>query len=617
MENDWVQRNANLPGAGLRYEEVLANLREQFDAAVEQARQAHEPKWAPLAEAQAKALEDLTAAHRAYLDAEFWQARGEYDRLLAQAGAEGGAVYAACAEAVERYGTALQGLDRVTGPHFGEEGQQRFQRAVAEWGESLREAARNGSGSVTGPLRTAFDRVRTDYERAMARVLAEPAEMPDGAAARQAFDAATALYQQSEVAYAEARTPYEQAVAQARDAYEDERKKYTRVIDEVREQMEAAPEENRGRYGEALLKYKELCAIERQQVADAGGLFILGTERHESRRIDNQLRGRAGRQGDPGASRFFLSLEDDLLRIFGAERIQGLMTRLGMEEGEPIEHRLITRAIANAQSKVEAHNFDVRKHLLEYDDVMNKQREVIYGQRRVVLGGETLTQQVWEITDGVIERVIDEYAPADTPSHEWDWAALDEAIIKQFNIRLEVPDEARDSMKQADLEDALRNATRAAHAQREQAFTPPVMRQLEKFVLLQTIDQLWKEHLLNMDHLKEGIGLRGYAQKNPLQEYQKEGFAMFEDMIDRIHADAVQKVFTVQAVRQEELQRLEQRRQPQEAQMTMSGGGEAPRPVASRPGAARRAGGVEAPKAGRNDPCPCGSGKKYKKCHGA
>ncbi len=171
--------------------------------------------------------------------------------------------------------------------------------------------------------------------------------------------------------------------------------------------MEAAPDELRGRYSDILQKYQELCAVERQQVVDAGGLFILGTERHESRRIDNQLRGRAGRQGDPGASRFYLSLEDDLLRIFGAERIQGLMTRLGMEEGEPIEHRLITRAIANAQSKVEAHNFDVRKHLLEYDDVMNKQREVIYDQRRDVLGGESLTEQVMEMTDGVTAALVD------------------------------------------------------------------------------------------------------------------------------------------------------------------------------------------------------------------
>ncbi|HSP99132.1 MAG TPA: SEC-C metal-binding domain-containing protein, partial [Candidatus Dormibacteraeota bacterium] len=294
----------------------------------------------------------------------------------------------------------------------------------------------------------------------------------------------------------------------------------------------------------------------------------------------------------------------------------GLMGKLGMEEDVPIEHRMVSRAIENAQKKVEAHNFDVRKHLLEYDDVMNTQREVIYNQRRDVLGGETLTEQVMEMTDGVIAALVDQHAPADSRAHEWDWAALDEAILGQFNIRMQVPGEAREKMTRDDLEEALRQATRAAHAQRETNFTPPVMRQLEKFVLLQTIDQLWKEHLLNMDHLKEGIGLRGYAQKNPLQEYQKEGFEMFEEMIDRVHADAVQKVFTVQAVRQEELARLEERRQPQPAQMRMSGGSEAAaRPAgAARPAASRA---PEAPKVGRNDPCPCGSGKKYKKCHGS
>jgi len=404
----------------------------------------------------------------------------------------------------------------------------------------------------------------------------------------------------------------------ARDAYESERRKYTKVIDDVREQMEAAPEEQRGVYGDVLQKYRELCAIERQQVVEAGGLFILGTERHESRRIDNQLRGRAGRQGDPGASRFYLSLEDDLLRIFGAERIQGLMTRLGMEEGEPIEHRLITRAIANAQQKVEAHNFDVRKHLLEYDDVMNKQREVIYTQRREVLGGETVTEQVLEMTDAVIESVVDLYMPADVPAHNWDWAAFEEATVSQFNVRLQVPDEARERLKAPDVESALREATRAMHAQREAGFTPPVMRHLEKLVVLQTIDQLWKEHLLNMDHLKEGIGLRGYAQKNPLQEYQKEGFAMFEEMLGRVHTDAVQKVFTVQAVRADDLERLEQRQRPAEAQMMMSGGGDPTlQPVVSPRRSAAAAGRAEPAKAGRNDPCPCGSGKKFKKCHGS
>jgi preprotein translocase subunit SecA len=289
------------------------------------------------------------------------------------------------------------------------------------------------------------------------------------------------------------------------------------------------------------------------------------------------------------------------------------MTRLGMEEGEPIEHRLITRAIANAQSKVEGHNFDVRKHLLEYDDVMNTQREVIYGQRRQILGGETLTAQVKEMSDGLIDAIVDEYAPGDVPAGEWDWAAVDEAVLKQFNLRLQVPEEERESMKPTELAELLTERVTALRAERETAFTPPVMRQLEKFVLLQTIDQLWKEHLLNMDHLKEGIGLRGYGQRNPLQEYQKEGFEMFEEMISTIHQDGVQKVFTVQAVRAEDLSRLEQRRRPQPAQMTMSGGGQTTGSGQAKASAQRR----DAPKVGRNDPCPCGSGKKYKKCHGA
>jgi preprotein translocase SecA subunit len=613
MENEWVRRTSNLPEGSMRYEDVLAQLREQFDAAVEQARQTHEPKWQPLAETQAKTLEDLTAAHRAYLEADYWEARAAYEEAVSGLG-EGGAAYERCAVEAERYSEALQEIDRVTGPHFGEEGQQRFERVLREWCEALRESAQNGASAALSGARSGFDRARQDYERVMQRVLGQRDEAAADGDAKTAYETALATYTAAEAAYAAARTPYEAAVTAARDGYENERRKYTKVIEDIREQMEQAPEELRGRYGEVLQRYKELCAVERQQVVDAGGLFILGTERHESRRIDNQLRGRAGRQGDPGASRFFLSLEDDLLRIFGAERIQGLMTRLGMEEGEPIEHRLITRAIANAQSKVEGHNFDVRKHLLEYDDVMNTQREVIYTQRRGILGGETLTAQVLEMTSGMVDAIVDQFAPADTPAAEWDWAALEEGVLKQFNLRLQLPAAERETMTQAALDDLLRERVKALHAEREAAFTPPVMRQLEKFVLLQTIDQLWKEHLLNMDHLKEGIGLRGYGQRNPLQEYQKEGFEMFEEMIAAVHADAIQKVYTVQAVRADDLARLEQRSRPQPAQMTMSGGGAAAaRPGQAKSGAPKR----DAPKVGRNDPCPCGSGKKYKKCHGA
>jgi preprotein translocase subunit SecA len=617
MENEWVRRSSSLPEGTTRYEDVLAQLREQFDTAVEKARSTYEPRWKPLEEAQSQALEDLTAVHRDYLDAAFWRARRQYDECAAEVSVDAEADrLLACAEAASAYSAALVEVDRVTGPHFGEEGQQRFDRAREEWQRVLREQAKNGDrnrAQMQG-ARTAFDRVRSDYERAMQRVLGDDRSVEENGfeQARHAFEAAESKYRDAEAAYAEQRQPFEEAVTAARNNYEEQRRKYTKAIEEVREQMEQAPVELRGRYDEILKKYQDLCAAEREKVVEAGGLFIVGTERHESRRIDNQLRGRAGRQGDPGASRFFLSLEDDLLRIFGADRIQGLMTRLGMEEGEPIEHRLITRAIANAQSKVEAHNFDIRKHLLEYDDVMNKQREVIYGLRREVLAGDTLREQVVEITDGVVDGVVEQYASPEMPPDEWDWAALDDATFKQFNLRLGLSEEERGELNSQGLAALLGERVHAVYAQREQGFTPPVMRQLEKFVMLQTIDALWKEHLLAMDHLKEGIGLRGYGQRNPLQEYQKEGFSMFEEMIDLIHRDAVEKVFTVQVAREADLDRLEERRRPQPTQMVMSGGGAEPA-KAKAPTPQRR----DQAKVGRNDPCPCGSGKKYKKCHGS
>jgi len=617
MENEWVQQSSAMPEGAQRYEDVLAHLREQFEEAMEQARKTYEPLWQPFAEAQATALDQLTGAHRAYLEATFWRARSRYESTSA-AVAEGAEtrVFLECAEAATGYSEALQGLDRVTGPHFGEEGQQRFERALDDWCQVLREAAQNGAG-IAGRLataRAAFERARADYERAIQRVLTHfDGSEEDFAAAERAYEEAERAYREAETGYAAHRKPFEDAVAAARREYEDQRRKYTKVVEDVREEMEKAPAELKGRYGEILGKYQQTCAGEREKVVAAGGLFIVGTERHESRRIDNQLRGRAGRQGDPGASRFFLSLEDDLLRIFGAERIQGLMTRLGMEEGEPIEHRLITRAIANAQSKVEAHNFDIRKHLLEYDDVMNKQREVVYSQRREVLGGENLKEQVIDMADAMIGRVVDRFSGGDIPAEEWEWDALDDAVFSQFNLRLHLPVEQRAEMNAAAFEDLLRERTHAAYSAREQAFTAPVLRQLEKFILLQTIDALWKDHLLAMDHLKEGIGLRGYGQRNPLQEYQKEGFAMFEEMSGKIQEDAVQKLFTVQVARQEDLERLEARRRPQPAQMVMSGGGGATPAQAATPKPVRRDGG----KVGRNDPCPCGSGRKYKKCHGA
>src|SRR5262249_41733805 len=277
-----------------------------------------------------------------------------------------------------------------------------------------------------------------------------------------------------------------------------------------------------------------------------------GTERHESRRIDNQLRGRAGRQGDPGSSRFFLSLEDDLLRIFGADRIQGLMQRLGMEEGVPIEHRLITRAISNAQSKVEAHNFDIRKHLLEYDDVMNKQREVVYARRRALLSGEGLRDAVREITEGRAEGTVASVIDEDTPPAEWDWKAIEDAIARQCAIRIPFTDEERENADTGAIADRVLQGFVQLYDAKEREFTPGVMRQIEKIVMLQTLDGLWKDHLLNMDHLKEGIGLRGYGQKNPLQEYQKEGFDLFEAMRGRFESETVTRLATVQVAQQQQ-----------------------------------------------------------------
>ena len=361
-------------------------------------------------------------------------------------------------------------------------------------------------------------------------------------------------------------------------------------------------------FKEAIDKYAGTFREEREKVLEAGGLHIVGTERHESRRIDNQLRGRSGRQGDPGSSRFFLSLEDDLLRIFGAERIQGLMTRLGMEEGEPIEHKMLTRAIQNAQTKVEGHNFDLRKHLLEYDDVMNKQREVIYHQRRDALSGEHLEEELDEMVQEVAQGVIDMVVDTDVVSGEWDWEAIGNGVLERFGFSLDLPEDERTGLLPEGLRERIVDRAKAVYAGREEQFGEPVTRHLERVVMLQTIDQQWKDHLLSMDRLKEGVGLRGYGQQNPLQAYQKEGFALFDDMMERIQTEGVRKLYTVQVVQEEDVEQLEERRPKQ--RMTLSHG------AVSEAGPASSAHKQDGEKVGRNDPCPCGSGKKYKKCHG-
>ena len=340
-------------------------------------------------------------------------------------------------------------------------------------------------------------------------------------------------------------------------------------------------------------------------VIELGGLHILGTERHESRRIDNQLRGRSGRQGDPGSSRFYLALEDDLLRIFGGERITGIMEKLGMEEGEPIEHNLISKAIENAQGKVEGHNFDIRKQLLEYDDVMNQQREVIYRQRREALDGKSLKPVIENMIYENAEEIAYNLTEERLPSEEWDWKGLNKAVSKQFHLRMgDIDPDAMEGLTQDGLAEFISDSCLKVYDEKEAAIGTEDFRNLERIIMLQTVDNLWKDHLLSMDHLKEGIGLRGYAQQDPLIVYKKEGFELFQDMISRIKEETLGILFRIQVSEPKKIADLQQ---PRDQRMIFSSGDE---PEKKKP--AKRA----QKKIGRNAPCPCGSGKKYKKCCG-
>jgi preprotein translocase subunit SecA len=407
--------------------------------------------------------------------------------------------------------------------------------------------------------------------------------------------------------------------------------------------------------------YAAKAAEEHEAVVAAGGLHILGTERHESRRIDNQLRGRAGRQGDPGASRFYLSLEDDLMRIFAKEWVGTLLQRLGMEEGVPIESRMISKRIEAAQKAVESQNFEARKHLLEYDDVMNKQREAVYGLRRQLLEG--LDQKELIVEDYVanlLSAILDEVAPEKMHPDQWDLKALKEKLVSQFGLDVDAEGINVAEMTRHELGEALFDSLKERYEAKEQVVTEKAMRFHERMIMLSVLDGLWKDHLLNMDHLKEGIGLRGYAQQDPLVAYKKESFEMFEDMMGRFQEDTVRFLFLMQIVgpdgqplqipsrplpaiplappvpsadgnghhpaapaheppavpiptRQpsttiDEIEREFQRKKKRELEAArMAGAGTAEAPAQRRTG----------DKVGRNDPCPCGSGKKYKKCHGA
>ena len=311
---------------------------------------------------------------------------------------------------------------------------------------------------------------------------------------------------------------------------------------------------------EAMVDAKKATDPEHERVVAAGGLHIIGTERHESRRIDNQLRGRSGRQGDPGSSRFYLSLEDDLLRIFGSERIQRIMDRLGMEEGEPIEHRLVTRAISTAQKRVETRNFEIRKHLLEYDDVMNQQREIVYGLRRQCLEDESQEETILEWMGELVDAAVEPYAPADAHPDDWDWKGLNEGLYRQFDFRLPSTANADELTSREELLEVVSTAAQQHYRERESELGPELFHRLERWIMLglewdgggfRGINQLWREHLLNMDHLKEGIGLRGYGQRDPLVEYKKEAFEMFQEMIGHLKEVVIEQLFKVRATREE------------------------------------------------------------------
>ena len=361
-------------------------------------------------------------------------------------------------------------------------------------------------------------------------------------------------------------------------------------------------------WNEAIAQVKPQIDKEHEEVVQVGGLHIIGTERHEARRIDNQLRGRSGRQGDPGSSRFYVSLEDDLMRIFAADRISGIMQRLGMEEGVPIESRFVSKQIENAQKRVEGQNFSYRKHVLEYDDVMNKQREAVYGLRKQLLEGEDQKEYLMGIADDIIIDLVARHASEKTHPDEWDFNGLQTAILQQFGFDFRAEGLDPSHMSSKEIEEALIAKAHEKYDQKETLIGSPPMRYHERMLMLQIVDSHWKDHLLAMDHLKEGIGLRGYGQRDPLVEYKKESYTLFEDLMGRIEEDTLRFLFLLQPVEEKkQAEQIERKRRRAEFVLSQqnNGGDGASRQVKR-----------DTPKIGRNDPCPCGSGKKFKKCHG-
>ena len=374
---------------------------------------------------------------------------------------------------------------------------------------------------------------------------------------------------------------------------------------------------------ERRLKIRQDWEQRHQQVMAAGGLHVIGTERHESRRIDNQLRGRSGRQGDPGSTRFYLSLEDSLLRIFGSDRLSGLMQRLGMQKGEAIEHPWVSRAIENAQRKVEGRNFDIRKQLLEYDDVANDQRKVIYEQRNRLMDVDDISESITSIRHDVVSELISLHIPPESLEEQWDVAGLEAGFEHEFGFKLSVTQWLKEEtgLDEEKLRARIISEADKKYADKESSIGPDVMRHLEKAVMLQVLDSQWKDHLAAMDYLRQGIHLRGYAQKNPKEEYKRESFTLFSDMLSRIRSEAINLLAHVQVQAPQDVDALEsQHRQPSDMQfMHPSLDASGPQDEGDDEGGvatAQKPRMRSQPKVGRNDACPCGSGKKYKHCHG-
>ncbi|MFT5351735.1 MAG: preprotein translocase subunit SecA, partial [Gammaproteobacteria bacterium] len=366
-------------------------------------------------------------------------------------------------------------------------------------------------------------------------------------------------------------------------------------------------------------KIKSDWKLRHQQVLDSGGLRIIGTERHESRRIDNQLRGRAGRQGDPGSSRFYLSLEDNLMRIFASDKVASIMQKLGMEEGEAIESGLVTKAIENAQRKVEAHNFDMRKHLLQYDDVANDQRKVIYEWRSELLETDNIAADVQTMRNDVVDGLLDSYIPSGSLEEMWDTRGLQEALDHEFGAAIDINKwlEEDSSLNEESLREKVIQHVDEITNEREKVISFDLMRRIERDFMLDVLDRHWKEHLIAMDHLRQGIGLRSYAAKKPEQEFKREAFEMFEKMLDNIKQEVINILAKVQVRSEQDVEAVEHRASEQKMNFNHPSA-----PNALTGESENSAGDDKTPyvrderKVGRNEPCPCGSGKKYKQCHG-